>query len=158
MIEEKDLLPKQRTSRLSRRTMLAGSVAAGAALGAIPVTGWLLDASAKQDATPDAGQQVPGKDPTAEGHSHDATATAGPQQTPIADPLAFGFLQGQDLVEPEVRQSKDGLLETTLAASMGPTTVAGMPVTALNFDGLMPGPTLRFSAGDTLRVIRQSTR
>ena len=152
MIEEKDLLPKQRTSRLSRRTMLAGSVAAGAALGAIPVTGWLLDASAKQDATPDAGQQVPGKDPTAEGHSHDATATAGPQQTPIADPIAFGFLQGQDLVEPEVRQSVDGLLETSMTSALSAATVAGVEVTTLCYDGLVPGPTLQFNSGDTVKV------
>ncbi len=136
------------TSRLSRRTVLAG----GAALGIIPVAGWQLSARARQEATPEGSPQVPGHDPAGTTHDHMATPTAGPAQTPIADPLAYGFVQGADLIEPEVRQSTDGLLETTLTASMGPTTVAGMPVTALNFDGLMPGPTLRLNAGDTLKV------
>jgi FtsP/CotA-like multicopper oxidase with cupredoxin domain len=111
-----------------------------------------LSARALQEATPESSPQVPGHDPAGTTHDHLATPATGPARTPIPDPEAYGFVKGADLIEPEVRQSNNGLLETTLTASMGPTTVAGMPVTSLNFDGLMPGPTLLVNAGDTLKV------
>jgi FtsP/CotA-like multicopper oxidase with cupredoxin domain len=153
MDEGNDPRPVVASNRLNRRALLAGGVGAGAALGAVAAVGLTLTAGASQEATPDASPQVPGHDPAGTaGHDHMASPTAAPAQTPISDPVAYGFVQGADLVQPEERVSKDGLLEVTLTASMGPTVVAGMPVTALNFDGLMPGPTLRFNAGDTLKV------
>jgi len=55
--------------------------------------------------------------------------TAGAQDaTPSM--AAPAFVEGADLTEPEVRSSVNGVLETTMTAKLGPTTVAGQPVTA----------------------------
>ncbi len=76
--------------------------------------------------------------------------TAAQESTPVA--ISGGFVEGDDLIEPEVRASKDGVLETTLTAKLSTTTVAGTEVTALVYDGMFPGPTMKFKSGDTVRV------
>jgi FtsP/CotA-like multicopper oxidase with cupredoxin domain len=58
----------------------------------------------------------------------------------------------QEFVEPEVRASQDGLLDTTLTAGVLPVQLAGQTVTASVYEGSFPGPTLRVRPGDTLRV------
>jgi len=73
------------------------------------------------------------------------------QATPPGQP-ALKFAAGEDLVEPPVRSSKNGRLDTTLTARVGPTTVAGQPVTAWVYEGSFPSPTLRIKNGDTLRI------
>jgi FtsP/CotA-like multicopper oxidase with cupredoxin domain len=55
---------------------------------------------------------------------------------------------GAVFVEPEVRQSSDGLLTTRLVAQPDKDARAGR----MNYDGLVPGPTLRLQRGDTLRL------
>ena len=55
-------------------------------------------------------------------------------------------------VEPEVRRSTAGLLETTLHARLSRTRIAGQPVLSSVYDGLYPGPTLRVRAGERLIV------
>jgi len=76
---------------------------------------------------------------------------AGTTGEPAASPAAH-FASGADLVEPSVRASAHGVLETTLTAQVGTTTVAGQPVTAWVYEGSFPGPTLRIRNGDTVRV------
>lgn len=82
--------------------------------------------------------------------------TAGAQQaTPAASPAAgpaLRFVTGEDLKNPPVRASKNGVLDTTLTAKVGPTTVAGQPVTAWVYEGSFPSPTLRIQNGDTVRI------
>lgn len=59
---------------------------------------------------------------------------------------------GQDLVEPEVRASANGVLETSLNAAFGPVTVNGQPKTSRVFDGMYPAPTLKAKPGETIRL------
>ena len=54
--------------------------------------------------------------------------------------------------EPELRRSRNGVLETTLEAKVGPVQVAGRPVTATVYEGTYPGPTLRVRGGDVVKV------
>jgi FtsP/CotA-like multicopper oxidase with cupredoxin domain len=56
------------------------------------------------------------------------------------------------LPTPEVRVSVDGVLETTLRASYGEVEINGQKVQTLNFEGMVPGPTLVVCPGDTLIV------
>ena len=58
----------------------------------------------------------------------------------------------EELVEPEVRASQDGLLDTTLTASVMSLPLAGQTATVSVYEGSFPGPTLRVRPGDTLRV------
>ena len=60
--------------------------------------------------------------------------------------------EGAPLVEPEVRTSRDGLLDTTLTASVMPVSVAGGTALMRVYEGSFPGPTLRVRPGDTLRI------
>ena len=60
--------------------------------------------------------------------------------------------EGGELIEPEVRASKDGLLDTTLEASVMPVPVAGGTAIMSVYEGTVPGPTLRVRPGDTLRI------
>ena len=60
--------------------------------------------------------------------------------------------QGAPLVEPEVRTSRDGLLDTTLTASVMAVPVAGGTAIMRVYEGSYPGPTLRVRPGDTLRI------
>jgi FtsP/CotA-like multicopper oxidase with cupredoxin domain len=60
--------------------------------------------------------------------------------------------EGEPLVEPEVRASRDGLLDTTLTCSIMPVSVAGQTAIMSVYEGALPGPTLRVRPGDRLRV------
>jgi suppressor of ftsI len=58
----------------------------------------------------------------------------------------------EELTEPEVRASSDGLLDTTLTAKVMPVPLAGQTATMSVYDGSAPGPTLRIRPGDRLRI------
>lgn len=58
----------------------------------------------------------------------------------------------QELVEPEVRTSVDGLLDTTLTCSVKDVQVAGRTSLMSVYEGSSPGPTLRVRPGDRLRI------
>jgi FtsP/CotA-like multicopper oxidase with cupredoxin domain len=100
-----------------------------------------------------------GKQALAAQHDHhDATPAASPidsdattlDATPEATPVVVA--PGPDLVEPEVRASENGLLETSLTAAFGPAMVNGRQVTSRVFDGMYPAPTLKVRPGDTIRL------
>ena len=57
-----------------------------------------------------------------------------------------------ELVEPEVRASSDGLLDTTLTCRVQSVPVAGQTAIMNVYEGSAPGPTLRVRPGDRLRV------
>ena len=57
-----------------------------------------------------------------------------------------------ELVEPEVRTSRDGLLDTTLTCRVMPVPVAGQTAIMSVYEGSLPGPTLRIRPGDRLRI------
>jgi FtsP/CotA-like multicopper oxidase with cupredoxin domain len=58
----------------------------------------------------------------------------------------------EELVEPEVRASRDGLLDTTLTCSVQSVPLAGRTAIMNVYEGSTPAPTLRVRPGDTLRV------
>lgn len=118
--------PKIETSRtiVSRRSMITSGMGLAAALAA----GGSVNAQHAGHATPAA--------------------------TPMMDYDATGDLgvEGQDLVQPEVRSSVDGVLETTLHASITRTLVNGQPKITRVFEGMYPAPTLKAAPGDTIKV------
>ncbi len=70
--------------------------------------------------------------------------------------LPRGFVRraaaAESLIEPAVRSSRDGLLDTTLEASVRQLNVAGQAATMALYEDSLPGPTLRVRPGDRLRV------
>jgi FtsP/CotA-like multicopper oxidase with cupredoxin domain len=57
----------------------------------------------------------------------------------------------EPFAEPAVLTSRDGVLDVELVAARG-VRVAGRATSALGFNGVSPGPTLRVAPGDLLRV------
>jgi len=102
------------------------------------------------DATPAAGHNH-GHEAEASPHvAHGGTPASMADATPVATP--FEGVTGQPLVQPDVRESSGGVLETQLEAKLSPTTVAGRDVTSTVYEGSFPGPTLALWPGDTLRL------
>src|SRR5690606_40156528 len=102
------------------------------------------------DATPAAGHNH-GHEAEASPHvAHGGTPASTADATPVATP--FEGVTGQPLVQPDVRESSAGVLETQLEAKLSPTTVAGRDVTSTVYEGSFPGPTLALWPGDTLRL------
>jgi FtsP/CotA-like multicopper oxidase with cupredoxin domain len=65
---------------------------------------------------------------------------------------AAGAWEAADLIEPEVRQSVDGVLETELHAQYAYVDTGGYRLFVRTYEGTLPGPTLRVQPGDTLRI------
>jgi FtsP/CotA-like multicopper oxidase with cupredoxin domain len=70
----------------------------------------------------------------------------------VAGAPRIPFAEGEPLVEPEIRASVDGLLETTLRAQYAYRDVGGYRLFVRTYEGTVPGPTLRMKPGDTLRL------
>jgi FtsP/CotA-like multicopper oxidase with cupredoxin domain len=62
------------------------------------------------------------------------------------------FKPGAPLVEPEVRRSSNGVLETTLRMRYAWKHIGGYRLYMRTYEGTIPGPTLRVKPGDTLRI------
>ena len=60
--------------------------------------------------------------------------------------------QVESFVDPQVRQSQNGLLSTTLDLKIATHVVAGRRFEAATYEGLLPGPTLRVKPGDRLKI------
>lgn len=63
-----------------------------------------------------------------------------------------GYTGGEDLAEPQVLTSRDGLLELELTAAPTRIQVGGREASVDTFNSSLPGPTLRVTPGDTIRV------
>src|SRR5215469_7054542 len=48
--------------------------------------------------------------------------------------------------------SRDGLLELSLTAQVGPLSIAGRRATLYSYNGSVPGPRLEIRSGDHLRI------
>ncbi|MGX5714898.1 multicopper oxidase family protein [Arthrobacter sp. MAHUQ-56] len=59
---------------------------------------------------------------------------------------------GGELVQPDEVRSEGGRLEVQLEAAPAQVRLAGRQVSALGYNGSVPGPTLRLKAGDTLKI------
>ncbi|ALP51363.1 multicopper oxidase family protein [Corynebacterium glutamicum] len=59
---------------------------------------------------------------------------------------------GDDLLEPDVVASRDGVLDLELVAAPARVKIGGRNANVQAFNGTLPGPTLRVRGGDTIRV------
>jgi len=109
-------------TRLSRRRLLGGGLATGTALLA--------------------GGQV-----AAQGHNHDGMS---PTLGLVARPKVP--ITDQPLVEPEVRRSANGVLQTSLRCAYAYRDVGGVRLYVRSYEGGSPGPTLRMKPGETLKI------
>jgi FtsP/CotA-like multicopper oxidase with cupredoxin domain len=62
------------------------------------------------------------------------------------------FKPGAAFVEPAVRRSADGVLDTTLRMQYAYKTIGGYRLHVRTYEGTVPGPTLRVKPGDVLRI------
>lgn len=67
---------------------------------------------------------------------------------PAASPLGLP----DDLKNPPEVHSTNGVLRTALSMTVNRVTLPGGPADLRLFNGMLPGPTLRLSAGDTLEI------
>lgn len=109
-------------TRLSRRRLLGGSLATGTAL-------------------------LAGGPVAAQGHNHDSMS---PTLGLVARPKAP--VMDQPLIEPEVRRSANGVLQTSLRCAYAYRDVGGVRLYVRSYEGGSPGPTLRMKPGDTLKI------
>lgn len=123
------------TVETSRRRLVIG----GAGFFASAAFARYINQAAAQQSTPHA-------------HGSATPEESGATPEPTPPPPPFVGVAGQPLVEPEVRRSVDGVLETTLEAKVGTVTVAGVEVTSMSYDGQFPGPTLRLKQSETLKI------
>lgn len=86
------------------------------------------------------------------GHDHGGDGGPASETGPVAGAERVPFTAGEPLVEPEVRRSADGVLETTLRAQYAYRDVGGYRLFVRTYEGKVPGPTLRMKPGDTLRI------
>jgi FtsP/CotA-like multicopper oxidase with cupredoxin domain len=122
---------KTRTSRFSRRQVLAG----GAGLsGALLIAGAGRQVAAQDGATPEAGHGA---------HSGQ------PGELQLLRPVEW---HPEDLVEPEVRSSQSGELRTELHVNYAYVDIGGYRLSMRTYERGTPGPTLRVQPGDTLHI------
>ena len=62
------------------------------------------------------------------------------------------FVPGMPLTEPEVRSSKNGVLDTVLRCRYSYLNVGGYRLYLRTYEGMSPGPTLRVKPGDTIKI------
>jgi FtsP/CotA-like multicopper oxidase with cupredoxin domain len=116
---------------MSRRGLLAAGAGAGGAF-------FLVSAGRRSVAQADATPQV--------GHGPHADGNDG---TGLFQPAKW---ESAELVQPEVRQSVDGKLTTTLHVAYAYADTGGYRLSLRTYEGAIPGPTLRVQPGDVLRV------
>lgn len=119
-----------RWSRCSRRRLLA--LTATGATAVLAATAALRSAQADEPGTPVA--------------SHAAHAGGSPV---LASPVAW---EREELVEPEVRRSEDGALDTSLNVRYAYKNVGGYRLSVRSYEGTVPGPTMRITPGHVLKI------
>ena len=80
---------------------------------------------------------------TAQAHGHAVTPSDEPWKS---------FKPGAPFVEPEVRRSANGVLDTTLRMQYAWKDLGGYRLYMRTYEGMIPGPTLRVKPGDLLRI------
>lgn len=58
----------------------------------------------------------------------------------------------QGLPQPEVRTSRNGVLDTTLKVKFAPNDIGGQDIYTRTYEGTVPGPTLRVKPGDVMKI------
>ena len=82
-----------------------------------------------------------------------ASAAPAHDHEPAGDLAAsLDFTPGAPFVEPEVRRSANGELNTTLRMQYAYKDLGGYRLYMRTYEGTSPGPTLRLKPGDVLRI------
>jgi FtsP/CotA-like multicopper oxidase with cupredoxin domain len=118
---------------VSRRRFLTTGV--GTALAVPGLLGAAAGDAGAETGTDMSGMEMPGQD---------APDMIGVRAVP--------FTEGVPLVEPELRRSVGGELRTTLQLRYAYKDVGGSRLYMRTYEGMIPGPTLRLSRGDVLRI------
>ncbi len=134
----------------------------GLGLGALALLAGACGTSASSESEGDAGSAGGGDGAGAEGHvPPDAgpepakeTTSPGPAGADTADPGPAGGDTGTRAPAPSVEgwEPEERGVVTALAAAPGQVLVGGALVEAFTYDGVVPGPTLRGTLGETLEV------
>src|SRR5437762_1608405 len=89
--------------------------------------------------------------------SGEARAAEHMHNAPADTPDAWKeFIPGAPFVEPEVRRSVNGALDTTLRLQYAYMDIGGYRLFMRTYEGTIPGPTLRVKPGDVLRIDQRS--
>ncbi len=119
-------MPKRGSGRrFSRRSVMRAGMGAGAA--------WLVP-------------KLPTVIPVAR------AASAHDHQPVVIDRIRKDFTPGAPFVEPEVRSSANGALDTILRMRYGYKDIGGFRLYMRMYEDTVPGPTLRVKPGDVLRI------
>ena len=62
------------------------------------------------------------------------------------------FTKGEPLIQPELRRSANGQLQTSLRVGYTYKDIGGYRLSLRSYEGTVPGPTLRVRPGDVLRI------
>ncbi|MCB0916144.1 MAG: multicopper oxidase domain-containing protein [Actinobacteria bacterium] len=81
----------------------------------------------------------------------EAGESAQPAGSPTSD-AAAGSSTAELFPQPEVRQASQGALATTLTCASGTVDAGGRTIDGHTYEGATPGPTLKLSPGDNLRI------
>jgi FtsP/CotA-like multicopper oxidase with cupredoxin domain len=81
-----------------------------------------------------------------------ATAQTHGHSTAPADEPWKSFKPGAPIIEPEVRRSANGVLDTTLRMQYAWKDLGGYRLYMRTYEGTIPGPTLLVKPGDVLRI------
>jgi FtsP/CotA-like multicopper oxidase with cupredoxin domain len=82
-----------------------------------------------------------------------AGAAAAHDHEPVnRDEGSIDFKPGAPFVEPEIRRSANGELNTTLRMQYAYKNIGGQRLYVRTYEGTVPGPTLRLKPGDVLRI------
>ena len=65
-------------------------------------------------------------------------------------------IPASEFIEPPVRASQNGLLDTGLRVFFADNIIGGHPVHLRSYEGLLTGPTLRIRPGDILRILLEN--
>ena len=90
--------------------------------------------------------------PNLGGRAAGGDAPAGHDHQPAGDIGLKDFKPGAPFVEPAVRYSAHGELNTTLRMQYAYKTIGGYRLYVRTYEGTVPGPTLRVKPGDVLRI------
>jgi FtsP/CotA-like multicopper oxidase with cupredoxin domain len=91
--------------------------------------------------------------PNLPGHVPVASAAATHDHEAVGDSEgSLNFTPGAPFVEPEVRKSANGELNTTLRMHYAYKDIGGYRLYMRTYEGNAPGPTLRLKPGDVLRI------
>ena len=82
-----------------------------------------------------------------------ASAASAHDHEPVSrDEGSKDFKPGAPFVEPEIRRSANGELNTTLRMQYAYKNIGGSRLYVRTYEGAVPGPTLRLKPGDVLRI------